>query len=190
MSDLNQVIRDKFGKVLQIGDRIGCLYEGQPVDQARRGLILQGVEMVDGALKYVTEEGRWPIAIKDHSPDMQEWVNTHVVDHSSPASAVQPSDHAATDGALLKANSEARETPMSVVVASIHDSAEVLSGRLIDARFKRERFTAELAHATEREARLVKQLGELASWLDEHAPRADRSWIDYFQVARPDSCES
>lgn len=186
MSDLNQVIRDKFGKVLQIGDRIGCLHEGQPVDQARRGLILQGVEMVDGVLKYVTEQGRWPIAIKDHSPDMQEWVNTHVVDQSSPASAFRPDDQVASDSAY----SEARETLMSVVVASIYESAEALSGRLIDARFKRERFTADLAHATKREARLVKQLGELATWLDEHAPRADGSWIDYFQVARPDSCES
>ena len=88
MSDLSKVIKshttvlDEAGNELEVGMRIGCRNLGQRPSESRRGLTL--IDYDRGHEKpYITDAGRFSLAIKDHQPDLDEWRNEHVED--SPA---------------------------------------------------------------------------------------------------------
>jgi hypothetical protein len=58
--------------------RVGCRNIGEPRSWSRRGLTLIGYEPGTAA-PYITDEGRFALAIKDHQPDMDEWRAAHVI---------------------------------------------------------------------------------------------------------------
>jgi len=70
-------ILDEKGSRLAIGMRVGCRDHGEPREMSRRGLTLTGYE--PGADKpYITNCGRFALALMDHQPEMDDWIATHV----------------------------------------------------------------------------------------------------------------
>jgi len=75
-TEINEITDDN-GKPLQIGVRVGCRAKGHPRSMSIRGLILAGYE--PGTPEpYLTSGGRFAHAIKDHQPDMDQWIGKHV----------------------------------------------------------------------------------------------------------------
>lgn len=70
-------IQDENGRPLTIGMRVGCRQAGQPRDWSQRGLTLTGYEPGTDQ-PYITNEGRFALAVKDHQPDMDEWIERNV----------------------------------------------------------------------------------------------------------------
>ena len=70
-------IVDEKGKPLEIGMRVGCRNKGQSVSWSRRGLTLTGYEPGTDE-PYITNAGRFALAIKDHQPDREDWITKHV----------------------------------------------------------------------------------------------------------------
>lgn len=70
-------IRDSTGTPLEIGMRVGCRYVNEHPAASRRGLTLTGFEP-GHAFPYITNDGRWPLAIKDHQPEMDDFISKHV----------------------------------------------------------------------------------------------------------------
>jgi len=88
MSDME--IKDSDGTPLTIGMRVGCRKRGQPRDWSVRGLTLLGYE--PGTEEpYITSEGRFALAVKDHQPDMENWIKDHV-EPISPSATVKPGE--------------------------------------------------------------------------------------------------
>jgi hypothetical protein len=70
-------IVDENGKPLAIGMRVGCRQLGESRAWSVRGLTLEGYE-VGTPQPYITNAGRFAVAIKDHQPEMDEWIAKHV----------------------------------------------------------------------------------------------------------------
>ena len=70
-------IADENGKPLEIGMRVGCRNKGESRSWSQRGLTLIGYEPGTDE-PYITEAGRFALAIKDHQPDMDQWIADHV----------------------------------------------------------------------------------------------------------------
>ena len=70
-------IKDEFGEELQIGMRVGCRQLGQCRTRSSRGLTLEGYEP-NHAQPYITNQGRFALAIKDHQPDTDDWRKNYV----------------------------------------------------------------------------------------------------------------
>jgi hypothetical protein len=71
------VIRDEIGRTIEVGMRVGCRNTGEPREMSRRGLTLLGYEP-DSDRPYITDAGRFGLALKDHQPDMDQWIASHV----------------------------------------------------------------------------------------------------------------
>jgi len=70
-------ILDEKGRQLAIGMKVGCRQLGESRAWSVRGLTLEGYE-VGTPQPYITNAGRFALAIKDHQPDMDEWIAKHV----------------------------------------------------------------------------------------------------------------
>ena len=68
---------DENGKPLSFGMKIGCRQKGQTLERSVRGLTLIGYE-TGTSQPYITNAGRFALAIKDHQPDMEEWIRSNV----------------------------------------------------------------------------------------------------------------
>ena len=66
-------IKDEHGKTIVIGMRVGCRNIGESRSNSRRGLTLTGYELGQPR-PYITNAGRFDLVIKDHQPDMEEWI--------------------------------------------------------------------------------------------------------------------
>lgn len=69
-------IKDDNGTPITIGMKVGCRNESERRSEFRRGLTLTGYEP-EAPQPYVTDAGRFDIAIKDHQPDMEAWIEKH-----------------------------------------------------------------------------------------------------------------
>ncbi len=70
-------IKDENGKALKIGDRIGCRKRDESKAESVRGLTLIGYDP-ESSCPYITDEGKFPLAIKDHNPEMDSFIADHV----------------------------------------------------------------------------------------------------------------
>lgn len=70
-------IVDENGISLEIGCRVGCRRLGEPITRTQRSLTLIGYEP-NSECPYITQIGRFSLAIRDHDPDMDEWIKGHV----------------------------------------------------------------------------------------------------------------
>lgn len=70
-------ILDENGAPLEIGMRVGCRNQGQPRSMSRRGLTLTGYEPGSDQ-PYLTNAGSFALAIKDHQPEMDDFIADHV----------------------------------------------------------------------------------------------------------------
>ena len=69
--------KDEKGRDIYPADRIACRELDEQPDASWRALIFLGYE--EGSPRpYVTNVGCFPLALRDHSPEMQEWVNKNV----------------------------------------------------------------------------------------------------------------
>lgn len=70
-------IKDENGVELKIGMRVGCRDKPQPKRDSIRGCTLLGY---DPTVKraYFTDKGSFELALKDHQPDMDDFIKTHV----------------------------------------------------------------------------------------------------------------
>jgi hypothetical protein len=71
-------ILDENGKQLTIGMRVGCRQLGESRAWSVRGLTLEGYE-AGSQQPYITDGGRFALAIKDHQPNMDKWIGNHVI---------------------------------------------------------------------------------------------------------------
>lgn len=77
VSDLT--IKDEAGQPLEIGCRIAGRSKGQQPGQSIRNLTLLAYEP-DSPQPYVTNGGRYELALKDHQPDLLAWMKQHVTE--------------------------------------------------------------------------------------------------------------
>lgn len=70
-------ITDDFGTPLSVGMRVGCRQKGEPRSFSIRALTLLGFEPGHDT-PYITDRGRFAHAVKDHQPEMDEFIANHV----------------------------------------------------------------------------------------------------------------
>lgn len=70
-------IYDAGGRRLKIGMRVGCRRANQPRECSVRGLTLLGYDEHSDE-PYITNGGRFAIALIDHQPSMDDWIARYV----------------------------------------------------------------------------------------------------------------
>jgi hypothetical protein len=83
------VIRDDVGREIRIGMRVGCRNAGEPCDRSVRGLTLVGYEPGTDR-PYVTNAGRFAVALLDHQPHMERWAAENVRSGGQPPPPSEP----------------------------------------------------------------------------------------------------
>ncbi len=69
--------KDEKGRDIYPADRIACRELDEHPSESTRGLIFLSYD--GGSPRpYVTNAGCFPLALRDHNPEMQAWVNKHV----------------------------------------------------------------------------------------------------------------